>query len=274
MNARLWIAACLLFVAGCGAERQQQPDLSASLPVAEAAADDQHQAAERRIIYTATIDLVVKDFASTQQAVKSLVADVKGYVATFREDSPQPSQRGGKWIVRLPASEFERFTSEVLKLGIVTSQQSDAQDVTEQYVDLTARLASKQRMEQRVLKLLEEKAGRIEEVVEVETQLGRIREEIETLEGKIRYLSDRVAMTTVTVSARENAAYFPAAPPTFASQAWTTLSQSLAGIRELAEATALALIALAPWLTLGLILLSPPVLICYRLSRVRLNAAR
>lgn len=265
MNSRIWIAAYLLLIAGCG--QPGRPDLGASLPVVEPAADEQHPAAERRIIYTATIDLVVKDSSQTHEAVKTLVAEVKGYVSTFREDSPVPSQRGGKWVVRLPASEFERFTSEVLKLGIATSQQSDAQDVTEQYIDLTARLANKKRMEERVLKLLEEQTGQIKEVVEVEAQLGRIREEIETLEGKVRYLSDRVAMTTVTISARENANYFPATPPTFASKAWTTLSQSLAGMQELGEGVVLAVIAISPWLLLGLVLLTPPAIVGIRLGR-------
>ena len=265
MNVRIWIAVCLLSVAGCGGERR--PDLAASVPLTEPAADEQHQGAERRIIYTATIDLVVKDFAKTQETVKSLVARVKGYVATFREDSPYPQQRGGKWVVRLPAAEFERFTSDVLELGIVTTQQSDAQDVTEQYIDLTARLANKKRMEERVLKLLEDKTGQIKEVIEVEGQLARIREDIETLEGKVRYLSDRVAMTTVTITARENAAYFPAAPPTFADKARTALAQSLGGMREMGEGIALAVFALAPWLLLGIVILGPPALICVRLGR-------
>lgn len=273
MNARIWIAACLMLVAGCGGE--QMPDLAASLPATEPAGDEQHQTAQRRIIYTANIELVVKDFSQTQQAVKALVAEVKGYVATFREDSPYPTQRGGKWVVRLPASDFERFTTAVLKLGVATAQQSDAQDVTEQYIDLTARLANKKRMEERVLKLLEEKTGQIQEVVEVEAQLGRIREEIETLEGKVRYLSDRVAMTTVTISVREDANFFPAAPPTFASKAWTALSQSLASMQKLGEEIALAIIAISPWLALGIALLAPPTLLCVRLGRrVRHSASR
>lgn len=267
MNVRIGIVACLVVavIVGCGAQRQ--PDVASSLPVAESATDNQQPGAERRIVYTATIDLVVKDFAKTQETVKSLVARVKGYVATFREDSPYPQQRGGKWVVRLPAAEFERFTSDVVKLGIVTTQQSDAQDVTEQYIDLTARLANKKRMEERILKLLDEKAGQIKEVIEVESQLARIREDIETLEGKVRYLSDRVAMTTVTITARENAAYFPAEPPTFASKAWTALGQSLAGMRELAEGIALAVIALSPWLLLGIVVLGPTAMVCLRLSR-------
>jgi hypothetical protein len=273
MTARVWIIVCLLAVAGCG--EPGRPDLASSLPVAEPAADEQHPAGERRIIYTATIDLVVKDFAQTQETVKSLVAKVKGYVATFREDSPYPQQRGGKWVVRLPAAEFERFTSDVLTLGIITSQQSEAQDVTEQYIDLTARLANKKRMEERVLKLLEEKTGQIKEVIEVETQLARIREDIETLEGKVRYLSDRVAMTTVTISVRENAAYFPDAPPTFASKAWNTLSQSLAGMQQVGAEIALAVIAISPWLLLGIVVLGPTAVVCVRLSRrVRYDTSR
>lgn len=264
MNRALVLACVVALLCGCG-HQQQEGDLTTNMPVNEPAGPDGLPGAERKIIYTASIDLAVRDFAQTDKKITSLVDEAGGYVATFRQER----SGGGQWVVRLPAAQFQQFTARVLELGVVLSRQADAQDVTEQYLDLSARLNNKQRMEQRVLKLLDERSDRITDVLEFETQLARIREEIESLEGKVRFLSDRVAMTTVTITARQNEAYFPAAPPTFASKSLAAWSSSLHAMRELAEAVVLAFIAAAPWLILGGLLLAPLLLVRLRWRRRR-----
>ncbi len=82
--------------------------------------------------------------------------------------------------------------------------------MTEQYIDLTARLKNKRRLEERILKLLEDQTAEIKDVIEVESQLGRVREEIEVLEGRLRYLTDQIDLTTVTITVREDRSYTPA----------------------------------------------------------------
>jgi hypothetical protein len=260
----------VLLLAGCGGE--QRADLTTNAPISEVAAGSEPSSSvERKIIYTATIDLAVRELAKTQQELNALIESAGGYAATFREEKFGVGQPGCRWIVRLPAANCQRFTAQVIELGVVLTQQTDAQDVTEQYIDLNARLRNKQRMEQRVLKLLEERKGEIREVLDMESQLARIREEIESLEGKVRYLADRVAMTTVTITARQDANYFPAAPPSFAGKAASTLAESLASLQQLAEGLALAVIAVLPWLLGGLVVFGLPAVVCLFWRRLRIS---
>lgn len=261
MKIRLMLACALILVAGCGGETR--PDLTTNMPLTKAPAEGDAPGAERKIIFTATIDLAVRDFDQAQLQITSLVDEVGGYVASFREES----RNGGHWVVRLPAPKFQRFTTAAAELGVILSRQTDAQDVTEQYIDLNARRRNKQRMEERVLKLLAERPGEIREVLEFESQLARIREEIESVEGKLRYLADHVAMTTVTLTAREDQTYFPPAPPKFADKAYSALYSSLAAMQELGEGILLSVIAAAPWLILGVMLLTPPLWIGIRIAQ-------
>lgn len=259
------LIALLVFV-GCGNDQQYQslakssPGDTTTAGVEESSAGQGSSAKiDRKIVYTARIDLVVDNFAQTQQKITALVAEVGGYVATFREDRRYGDQLAGNWVVRLPAQEFDHFTAQLSMLGVPTSREIDAQDVTEQYIDLASRLSNKKRLEERVVKLLDDKTGQIQDVIEVETQLGRIREEVESLEGKLRFLSDRIAMTTVTISAREDRNYTPPQAPTFAGKASDVFQKSLAMLQLLAEGLALMLVALSPWLLLAAVLLGLPI---------------
>jgi uncharacterized coiled-coil protein SlyX len=214
-------------------------------------------AVSRKIIYTATIALVVEDFAATQKQMEALVKQHEGYVAEFREDRRYGDQLAGRWVVRIPVSQFEQFVASVVELGVPESREINAQDVTEQFIDLSARLSNKKRLEERMLKLLEDRTGEIKDVIEVESQLGRVREEIEVMEGKLRYLTDRIAMTTVTISAREERDYTPPQAPTFGVKIHRTFADSLLALRRFGETLVLLIVAATPWLVVGCVLLIP-----------------
>ncbi len=222
-----------------------------------------------RSIYTAEIQLRVKDFAETEQEITQLVDWVDGYVAEFREDRRYGQQLAGRWVVRIPVKSFEEFTEKVLSFGVPLMRQVDAEDVTEQYVDLTARLSNKRKLEERILNLLEEQAGEIKDVIAVETELGRVREEIEVLEGKLRYLTDRVTMTTVTINVQEDRDYVPPQAPSFVTRVSEVFFGSLETLRQAAEMLALALVALLPWLLIALTFLSSIVVLLRRWRRRR-----
>jgi hypothetical protein len=243
----------LLLLAGCGAEASKSASMAVELPATEPSG----VAPERKIIYTATLSLVVEDFPTTERRLLSLVSSTDGYVATYRENRRAGGALGGDWVVRVPVVHFDRFLKDVAELGLPTSRQIDAQDVTEQYIDLMARLSTKKQLERRVLSLLEERTGAIQDVIEVEKQLGRIREEVEAIEGKIRYLSDQTSLTTVTISAREDKSYRPPQAPTFAAQVRQTFSQSFARLIEAGEVLVLAFVALLPWLLVAGLVLAP-----------------
>ncbi|HWE41226.1 MAG TPA: DUF4349 domain-containing protein, partial [Gemmatimonadaceae bacterium] len=78
-----------------------------------------------------------------------------------------------------------------------------AEDVGEEFVDVTARMGNARRLEARLVELLATRTGKLEDVLQVERELARVREEIERYEGRIRYLRAQTAMSTMTVNVHE-----------------------------------------------------------------------
>ena len=181
-------------------------------------------AANRKIIYTANLRVVVEDFAGVPSGVQSLVNRHGGFVAQSNVGSMQGHSRSGSWTIRVPVDQYQKFLSASSEIGQTESLSQDADDVSEEFFDAEARVKNKKKLEARIVKLLEKSDHKIQHVIEVERELGRVRQEIERIEGRIRYLTDRTSLTTVNLTIREQRNYVPETAPTFASRvtgAWT-----------------------------------------------------
>ncbi|HUE74637.1 MAG TPA: DUF4349 domain-containing protein [Pirellulaceae bacterium] len=276
MRTSLVVLLLIVGVVGCGmapgsnfssdspASESSASGIDAAIPLTAVAAGT--QAAERKIIYKATLWLTVEDFAATEKAITELVKQSGGYVSQFREDRSYGSLRGGQWIVRVPVARFDSVLDGASKLGVPTHREVEAEDITEEHVDLSARLKSKQGIEARLLELVKTKTGEVKDIVAVETELGRVREEIERVEGRLRFLADRVALTTITIHAHEQRGYRPQ-EATLMGKIAGTFWNSIDGMRTVAEAALLAAVALGPWLVLLLVVILPAVVILRRLAR-------
>jgi len=143
-------------------------------------------------------------------------------------------------------------------LGIPENHNQTAQDVTEEFVDLEIRVANKKRLENRILELLDKSDETIADVIEVERELARVRGEIERMQGRIRYLTNRTEMTTVFIVAREQHDYVPPEAPTFLARTGQAWGNSLVSLRSLAEGAAVAMVFAFPWLLALLVLSAPP----------------
>lgn len=234
----------------------------------EAAPADQ-AAMERKIIYTAELTLVVEDFSKTESAVPALVSRFGGYISASHVDRTQGDRRSGSWTVRIPVDRFDDFLDAAVDLGVPENRTTQAQDVSEEFVDLEARIKNKREVERRIAKLLEDRSGDIKDVIAVETELGRVREEIERMEGRLRYLTNHTALTTVTINAREERDYVPPQAPTFTAQIGHTWTGSLEALMKAGKALTLTGVAITPWLPVTAV----PVVLSFWLVRRRLKAA-
>lgn len=225
--------------------------------------------ADRQIIYRASLVLNVKDFAETERQVSALVKQTGGFIAQFREERPSGAQRGGRWTVRVPVPQFNRFVDETARLGVSQSREITSEDVSEEFVDLTARLKNKQQLEARLLELVAKRGDEIKDVLALENELSRVREEIERMQGRLRYLTDRVALTTVEIAAYERQEYEPPEAPTFAGKISQTFFDSLNSLRRFGEAIVLAIVAIAPWIAALALVTLPIVWWLWRLARRR-----
>jgi hypothetical protein len=220
-------------------------------------ASDRTPVAQRKIIQTADLSLVVDDFTTWEQRLTELVAKFGGYIAESKVDRTQGSQRTGRWVVRVPVEKFDSFVEATASAGVPESRQTHAQDVTEAFVDLQARLINKREIERRIVRLLEDHGGDIKDVLSVEAELGRVREEIERTEARLNYLSNQTELTTVTITAREQQAYVPPQAPTFVTRIGQVWAVSIRTMLQVGQGFVLFAVAAGPWLFLLAILVSP-----------------
>lgn len=156
---------------------------------------------EQKLIKTSYITLEVENFYETSTSIKEIVSFYKGYVADTSERDDD-GRKYGYIIVRVPQAYFEDITEEIKALGKVDEARTAVEDVTEEYVDLQARLNNLKKQEERYLEILEA-ATTVEDILSVETQLERIRGEIESYEGRLRYLDSLIDYATIQINIRE-----------------------------------------------------------------------
>lgn len=262
---RCFLLLLPILLAGCSHNAFDQPRSEATPPEVTTVNQSSEKNGEspskkntgRKIVYKAELNLVVEDFAAAKSAVAKEVASVGGHIEQHSVDRSYGDQVTGQWILRTPVSEFESVLQSLRDLGVPEFEQINATDKTAQHVDLTARIASQQTLEQRLLTLLGEKADDLKSIIELETKLSEVRRQIETLQATLRVLDDQIAMTTITLQAREEKNYTPPQAPTFAAQISSVFGVSVGAMLEAGKSLVLLLVAVGPWLLAGLVLSSP-----------------
>lgn len=150
----------------------------------------------KKLIYRANLNMEVKDYASAQSDVRNMITLAGGYIIEFSENMSE-YEKGGTFILKVPASGFASFLDNLEKIKNEKIQQSiTGQDVSEEYVDLESRLKAKQLMENQYIEFMK-KATKSSDLVAFANQLGAIQEEIEQIKGRMRYIDQNVSFSTV-----------------------------------------------------------------------------
>lgn len=188
-------------------KRKEMSDLASNLevnhgPTVEGQADAQ-AAAGPMIIRTAQLTVVVQNLDAARAQVDQIVHRYSGYIGDLTTSAPSGGARTLTATLRIPATQLDAAIAELKKVGRVDSESQSGQDVTAQYVDLEARLNNSRNTEKRLLELLSQRTGKLSDVLEVETELSRVREEIERMEGERRLMAKQVAYATVTATVNE-----------------------------------------------------------------------
>lgn len=157
------------------------------------------------IIRNGLVTLEVNTIEPAMVAVQQLATRLGGTVGNSSMSSAEYQRRSATIELKIPAARFDSALTGLEPIGRVESVSSSAEDVGEEFVDVTARVANARRLEDRLISLLATRAGKLEEVLAVERELARVREEIERYTGRIRYLQSRVATSTLIVTLREPA---------------------------------------------------------------------
>lgn len=241
MNKRLVVLAGVLLLvaaAGCISTQkysQQVPSASDfsygmsgsrdSLKVEGAVYGEKTVSQDRKIISTSHLQMEVSNVKGTFNEVINITMRNGGYISSSSVyDSG--NRNGGQVALRVPQKNFYTAIEQIEALGTVRSRQVSGQDVTEEFIDLDARLGNLKKQEVRLQEILKT-AVTVKDVLEVEHELERVRGEIERLTGRLNYLNQSVEMSTITVNAAE--------PAPFTGEEWgigETFSQAARGFVE------------------------------------------
>jgi uncharacterized protein DUF4349 len=224
------------------------PQEKSEAPGAESQAGHPRSPLPRKIIYDADVELTVENFSEAEKELLALVQSYKGYVALADSHGAPGVSRAGTWKVRVPIDRFDAFLEAVVKLGELRRRQIKSQDVTEEYYDLEARIKNKKVEETRLLKHLEESTGKLKDILDVERELSRVREEIERQQGRLQLLANLTSLTTVTINLYELGHYQPAEAPSFGTSITRTFRGSFENLTAFGKSLVLVVVAVAPWL--------------------------
>lgn len=230
------------------------PPAAGDQPAADQPAGDLPPALPLRVIRTAEIDLIVDDFDRLEAELAAIIAKSGGYIAASRVMSSASPNRHGTWTIRLPQTRITEGMTALRSLGELSNLRSQSQDVTTEFVDLSARVRNKEQEEQRLLTLLSEKAHRLDEILTLERELSRVRGEVERMQAQLRSLSDRTDFSTITLTATQRVPPAPvpvAIVPSFSDRMSTAFFGSSSRMLAVAEAALTGVVLFVPWIPMA-----------------------
>ena len=211
-----------------------EAETPAQNPFPAFALDPAADLATRLVIRTGQAGIEVDSLEPALGALRAVAQRVGGFMGNASVQTGHNQVRQATVEIKVPAERFDDLTEGLRPLGRVEFLNVSAEDVSEEFVDLTARVANARRLEERLLELLATRTGKLQDVLSVERELARVREEIERMEGRLRFLRARAQLSTLSVGLHE-------APPLVADrpgsnplaealrQAWRNLVGVLAG---------------------------------------------
>jgi hypothetical protein len=155
------------------------------------------------IVRTTELRLTARNFDTLRGDIDRIVRQFGGHIAELNITSPSGESRSLTAVLRVPSPQLDVFLGELRKLGRVDGESQRGEEVTQQSVDLDARLANGRHMEQRLTEILRAQTGKLADVLAVEEKLAEVRGTIERTEAEQEGLNNRVTLATVSLNASE-----------------------------------------------------------------------
>ncbi len=158
----------------------------------------------RKIIRSGDIEFEIDSFDDSVSLIMRLVTATRGgFIATINSDKLANGKVKGSIVVRVPPEQLDKFVldlrKDLSKHGELKNQRIGSKEITKEYTDMESRLRAARTMEERLLHIIKEGKGSIKEVLQAEKELGNWRNQIEQMEGELRYWSNLVSLSTLTI---------------------------------------------------------------------------
>lgn len=200
---KCWLLFLMLLVA-CGQDNKNETfeagsSTPSTAPMMDRIAAPEKIAAERKLIREGSITMEVKDLNQTENQVRKIVSVYNAYLSNNSRYNNQDRDEVMNTI-RIPAGKFDEFCDEIVKLAVkIDLKNLNITDITEEYVDLEARLKTKKALEQRFIGLLAQTKN-VNEVLNVEKELEKVRADIESMEGRMKLLGNQTEYASLQLN--------------------------------------------------------------------------
>lgn len=206
-----------------------------------------------KIIYTASIDFETKDFNKTLESLDEKIKSYNGYVLSrelykYGEDEEYTS---AYYSIRIPVSNYNNFLNDREEIANVTSLSENADDITDTYIDLSARLENLKAEEETIRSLLD-KATDMSDILEIEERLSEVRGDIESYQSQINYYDKVTEYATITISISQVRTY--TANKSFIEKVGDLFKESFSNFGQALYAIFSLLIYAIPYLIIALII--------------------
>ncbi len=229
-------------LASAGEYRQKDKEVESTSPEVEP------EKIPQKIIKTADISYKVDKYNTARQNILETIKRHNGYVSSENQSGDE-YRTTNTLVIRVGSADFDVLVDELLKIAVfVDYKKISAEDVTEEYVDVTARLKSKKDAMLQYETILK-KANTINDILNVQQYIRTLQEEIESLEGRLKYLNSKVELSTINLTFYEQGNIIPSQSESFGYKFKKTLSWGWHGF----VAFFLAVIYLWPLWVVGLI---------------------
>lgn len=288
-----WLAAALaaaLFAGlftGCGASSGATATSSAAIQeVAGAAMEDAANGTDggagvtdldsgaltpqdsRKIIYNATLWLETKQFDQASADLLEAASQAGAYVQSSESSgSAEQGNRSVYYTLRVPAENYSEFLNAAAQAANLIRRSESSQDVTAEYVDLEARLASLEQQRQRLDELAAQ-AESLEDLLAIESQRSEVQYQIESYTGQMNVLQDQISYSTVDVYLDEVTELTPQSP-SFVSRVGSAFRGSWNGFVSVVQELVIGLIYLLPFLVVAAVVIALVVLLARRAAQKR-----
>jgi hypothetical protein len=207
---------------------------------------DHAGAIDQKLIYTGQVSLEVTDVPASVDNLKTLAAGKGGYFASSTFSTQYNNRKTAMVVLRVHAKEFESVLAGVKEIGTVKSATTNGEDVTAEYVDLVARKASYQNQIAQYNEIMK-KSEKVEDIIKVQEQIDRVQTSLDQLDGRMRYLNNRIDLSTITVILAEKE---PVGGDTGHSFI-TTINEGISGLVGMIDFLIVALFTLLPLIIIG-----------------------
>lgn len=222
----------------------------------------------RKIIYNATLWLETKQFDQASADLLEAASQAGAYVQS--SESSGSAERGDRsvyYTLRVPAENYSEFLNAAGQAANLIRRSESSQDVTAEYVDLEARLASLEQQRQRLDELAAQ-AESLEDLLAIESQRSEVQYQIESYTGQMNVLQDQISYSTVEVYLDEVTELTPQSP-SFISRVGSAFRGSWNGFVSVVQELVIGLIYLLPFLVVAAVVIALVVLLARRAAKKR-----